>query len=201
MRIRNVLNTFALSGLLLLTACNEFRIEDIFQNKDEKLIAQNLKESKEQTTKTITTIAKLTQSDKGFSTLASAIKATELKEKLNTEGPFTIFAPINNAFEQFSEGVVEKLLQEDNKDYLTGILNYHIIPSQINEKDIIHAIDEGRGSVSLKTLGGKKLTATLKGGSVFLIDEMGNGGKLITTDVEASNGLMHTIDAVMMPKK
>lgn len=193
MKIRPLINLLTLSGLIFFTSCNQPK-----KVQNEKLIAQNLETPKEEV---LVPISELTLGDKGFSTLNSAISATDLKQILSEKGAYTIFAPINQAFEEFSEGVVDKLLLPENKDKLTHILNYHIIPNEINEADIIKAINEYGGSVKLKTLGGKRLIATRKSGTVYLIDETGNRGRLITTDIKASNGLMHTIDGVMKPKK
>ncbi len=200
MKIKNVANVFALSTLLLTTSCDMIIKDSSKKNEDNKLIAQNLTKT-EKVEEKLPTITEFVSVDKGFSTFVAALKATELDKMLNEEKGYTVFAPINTAFDGFSEGVVEKLLKPENKEQLTNILKYHIIPSVISKEDIVIAINEGRGSIPLRTLGGKKLTASLKGGSIFLIDEMGNGGKLITTDVEASNGFINTIDIVMKPKK
>lgn len=199
MKIKNVVPVFALSGLLLITSCDMI-VKDTASDKNEKLIAQKLAET-EKVEEKLPTIIEFTSVDKGFSILTSAIKASDMAETLEGDARFTIFAPINMAFDKLSEGTVENLLKPENKEKLATILKYHIIPSVISKEDIVIAINEGRGSVPLKTLAGTRLTATLKGDNVFLIDEMGNGGRLITTDVEASNGFIHTIEAVMMPKK
>lgn len=198
MKIKSVPTIFVLSTLLFIVSCDTVKKDNAEQN--EKLIAQNITETEEVEEK-LPTITEFVSIDKGFSTFVAALKVTELDKMLNEEKGYTVFAPINTAFESFSEGVVEKLLKPENKEQLADILKYHIIPSAITKEDIVVAIEEGRGSVSLRTLGGKKLTASLKGNSIFLIDEMGNGGKLITTDVEAANGYINTIDMVMKPKK
>lgn len=198
MKIRNVLPVFALSGLLLLTACSETKNDRTTQN--EKLIAQNVIPS-ETVKEKLPTILEFAAMDKGFSTLISAVKVTELKESLNNEGAYTIFAPVNLAFEKLHPDTVEKLLRPEHKEKLKAILNCHILPEVVTEESLIEKIKEGNGSIELKTIGGTLLTATMKEDKVFLIDKMGNGGNLVTTDVKASNGLIHTIDAVMMPKK
>ncbi|MEB3344909.1 fasciclin domain-containing protein [Aquimarina gracilis] len=199
MKIKNVSTSFILS-VLFFTSCDITKKEGKNPDGSDSLIAQNTIET-EKVEEKLPTITGFVSSDKGFSTFVAALQSTELDKVLDTEKGYTIFAPINTAFDGFSEGVVEKLLKPENKQQLTNILNYHIIPSIITKEDIKIAINEGRGSVPLRTLGGKKLTATMKGNSIFLIDEMGNGGKLITTDVEAANGYINTIDRVMQPKK
>ncbi|WP_024772091.1 fasciclin domain-containing protein [Aquimarina macrocephali] len=200
MKIRNVLPVFTLSGLLLITACSETKNDRTTQEENDKLIAQNVASS-ETIKEKLPTILEFASMDKGFSTLTSAIKVTELAKSLEDKGSFTIFAPVNLAFDKLNPTTVEKLLKQENKEQLKTILSCHIIPSVITKEDIVIAINEGNGSVKLKTIGGALLTATMKGDRVFLIDQMGNGGHLVTTDVKASNGLIHTIDAVMMPKK
>ncbi len=200
MKIKNVSTVFALLIVFFTTSCDMIKKDSKKQNENGKLIAQNLTTDKKVEEK-LPTITEFVSTDKGFSTFVAALKATELDKMLNDEKGYTVFAPINTAFDSFSEGVVEKLLKPENKEKLTDILKYHIIPGEITKEDIIVAIKDYRGSVPLKTLGGKKLMATMKGSSIFLIDEMGNGGKLITTDVEADNGYINTIDMVMKPKK
>jgi uncharacterized surface protein with fasciclin (FAS1) repeats len=200
MKIRNVLLAFALLGVLLITSCSETKNDKTTQEENDKLIAQNVMQSTT-TKEELPTILEFASIDKGFSTLASAIKATEFAKSLADKEAFTIFAPVNLAFDKLNPTAVEKLLKPENKEQLKTILNCHIIPTVITKEDIVIAINKGNGSVKLKTIGGALLTATMKGDRVFLIDQMGNGGNLVTTDVKASNGLIHTIDAVMMPKK
>ncbi|MEW7292287.1 fasciclin domain-containing protein [Aquimarina sp. 2304DJ70-9] len=203
MKINNVFTVLALSGLLLTTACNNSEKYIVTKDENGKLIAQKIPANGvvEEVEEKVPTIAEFISVDKGFSTFTNALKATELYHTLDEEGIYTIFAPINSAFESLPKGLQEKQLKPEDKEQLIDILKYHIIPSKITKQDIIVAINDGRGSIPLRTLGGNLLTASLKGGSIFLIDEMGNGGRLITTDVEASNGFINTIDNVMMPKK
>lgn len=200
MKIKNNIPVLFLSGLLVITACSEAKKEGIEIKGNEKLIAENIIQPQKIVKKT-PTIVEFTAMDKGFSTLASVIDAAEFFKILNNDNSYTIFAPVNIAFDKLPEGKVEKLLEPENKEKLQSILNYHIIEGKITEKDIVATIKEGRGSAQLKTLGGSKLTVSMKKGKVFVIDKMGNGGTLVTTDVEASNGIIHAIDAVMIPEK
>ena len=200
MKNKNNILALFLSGLLVITACSETKKGKASGNKDEKLIAENVIQPKKIEKKT-PAIVEFAAMDKGFSILTSVIEAAGFSKVLNNKGPYTIFAPVNMAFDKLPEGKVEELLEPENKEKLQSILSYHIIEGTITKEDIITAVKEGRGSMQLKTLGGSKLTVSMKRGRVFIIDKMGNGGTLITTDVEASNGIMHTIDAVMMPEK
>ncbi len=201
MRLSYILSVFALL-IIITSACNEAEKYKVTKDENGKLIAQKISDiaAVEDTEEKLQTIAEFIAVDKGFSVFVDALKAAGLEQMLSKDEVYTVLAPINSAFNSLPEGAVDKLLDSKNKKQLIDILKYHIIPGTIAKEDILIAISEGKGSVPLKTLGGKKLTATLKGGSVFLIDEMGNGGRLITTDVKASNGYINTIDVVMKPK-
>ncbi|TSE11069.1 fasciclin domain-containing protein [Aquimarina algiphila] len=203
MKIRNILPFFALSIIVLTVSCNESEKYKVTKDENGKLIAQKISEIKEigEVEETLPTIIEFTSVDKGFSTLSEAIKTAELTETFTQDGGFTIFAPINMAFDKLPPKSAEKLLKPENKERLATILKYHIIPSVISKEDIVKAVQEGGGSIPLKTLEGSRITASLKGGTVYLIDKSGNGGRLITTNVEASNGFIHTVDAIMMPKE
>jgi uncharacterized surface protein with fasciclin (FAS1) repeats len=133
-------------------------------------------------------------------TLVAAVKAAELVETLKSKGPFTVFAPTNDAFAKLPAGTVESLLLPENKAKLSGILTYHVVSGNLTATDVLAAIKKGKGKVVLTTVNGAKLTATLVKGKVTLTDE--NGGKSIVTatDLKASNGVIHVIDTVLLPK-
>ncbi|WP_103863664.1 fasciclin domain-containing protein [Aquimarina sp. I32.4] len=198
MKTKNVLAIFALSGLLSIVACNEKQKSNSTQNK--KTIAQNVTQSKKEKKKQ-PTIYEFTSVDKGFSSLTSTINTVGLVKTLNGSGPYTIFAPVNLAFDKLEEGVIKKMIESKNKEQLRTILEYHIVPRIITKEDIMIAVNRGSGSVKLTTMNGILLTARIKEDQVFLVDESGNGGYVIATDTKVSNGLIHSIDAVMMPKK
>ncbi|RZS99926.1 fasciclin domain-containing protein [Aquimarina brevivitae] len=180
---------------LLLISCNSEK-----KPKDAKVQDNRIAQHSEPTN-TNHSVAKVIAVDKGFSTFSKWLSASGYDKKLAAKGPYTVFAPTNYAFENLYPGTTEKLMLPEHREKLTAILEYHIIPGLINENDIFKAIDDYGGSVKLKTLGGKKLIASRKHGNVYLIDEKGNGGKLITTNIEADNGIMHTIDDIMQPKQ
>ena len=121
-----------------------------------------------------------------FSTLVAAVKAAGLAETLSGEGPFTVFAPTNAAFEALPEGTVVKLLEPENKEMLTSILLYHVIPSKVMAADI--------APMKVATVGGAEATVTLDGETVMI-----DAAKVVKTDIEASNGVIHVIDKVIMP--
>lgn len=136
---------------------------------------------------------------KDHTTLVAAVKAAGLVETLQSAGPFTVFAPVNSAFEKLPAGTVETLLKPENKATLTKILTYHVVAGNFSSKDIVNAIKKGKGKAEFTTVSGGKLYAMLDGKNVVLMDE--KGGKAIVTiaDVKQSNGVIHVIDSVLLP--
>lgn len=145
------------------------------------------------------TIVENAAGNKNFSTLVKAVKTAELAEVLSSEGPFTVFAPLNSAFEKLPEGTVSKLLEPANKEKLQSILTYHVIKGNLMAKDVITALKENGGKMSVTTVSGKKLSVVSKDGGVLLMDNNGNYSKVIKTDLECSNGVIHIIDTVVLP--
>lgn len=146
------------------------------------------------------TIVSVAASNKNFSTLVAAVKAAGLVDVLNSDGPFTVFAPVNSAFDKLPAGTVESLLKPENKKVLTAVLTYHVVAGKFNASDVIKAIKENGGKFSVKTVQGGTLTASISKGNVILTDAKGNTSKVIITDVKASNGVVHAIDSVVMPQ-
>ena len=146
------------------------------------------------------TIAEIAMGNEDFSTLVTAVKAAGLAETLNSEGPFTVFAPTNAAFDKLPEGTVSTLVEPANKEKLAGILKYHVVSGEYMAADVVKAINDNDGSFTIPTVQGGELTATLEGENVILTDAAGNKSTVIMTDVDASNGVIHAIDAVVMPK-
>lgn len=138
--------------------------------------------------------------NENFTTLVTAVKAADLVGTLSSDGPFTVFAPVNAAFEALPAGTVETLLKPESKDALTGILTYHVVSGKYMAGDVIKAIEGNNGSFSVKTVQGGMITLTLSDGNVLLEDEKGNSATVVMADVAASNGVIHAIDAVVMPK-
>lgn len=151
---------------------------------------------KEEPLKTIVDVA---VGNENFSTLVAAVKAADLVGTLSSEGPFTVFAPTNDAFAKLPEGTVESLLKEENKATLSAVLTYHVVAGEFKAADVIKAIKENGGMFDIPTVNGEKLTAHLKDGKVKLKDAQGNMSTVIMTDVDASNGVIHAIDTVVMP--
>jgi len=133
-------------------------------------------------------------------TLVAAVKAADLVGTLKSKGPFTVFAPINDAFAKLPGGTVETLLKPENKATLAGILTYHVVAGNLDAKAVLEAIKKGEGKVVLTTVAGGKLTAAVENGNVVLTDEKGGKATVIVTDLKATNGVIHVIDAVVLPK-
>ncbi len=147
------------------------------------------------------TIVEIAAGNDNFSTLVAAVKAANLVETLGSEGPFTVFAPTNAAFDKLPEGTISTLLKPENIEMLTSILTYHVIAGEFKAADVVKAIqDSSYGKFKIKTVQGNKLVAYMKDGSVYLKDSKGNNSKVIMTDIDASNGVIHAIDTVVMPK-
>lgn len=138
---------------------------------------------------------------KAHTTLVAAVKAAGLVETLQSKGPFTVFAPVNDAFENLPAGTVETLLKPENKATLTKVLTYHVVAGKMNFDDIAKAIKAGGGKAVMKTVSGGTLTAMMNGmRNITLKDEGGNMANITTYDVNQSNGVIHVIDAVVLPK-
>lgn len=134
-----------------------------------------------------------------FSTLVAAVTAADLVSTLKTDGPFTVFAPSNAAFAKLPEGTVASLLEPSAKSTLTGILTYHVVAAEISAETLVNAINAAGGEFVIKTVNGKKLRAMIMNGNPVLMDTKGNKSFITQTDIKGSNGVIHSIDSVVMP--
>ena len=134
------------------------------------------------------TVVENAVNNESFSTLVAAVKAAGLVETLSGSGPFTVFAPTNAAFEKLPAGTVEKLLKPENKDQLVKVLTYHVVPGKVMAKDVVKLN-------KAKTVEGSEVTIAVNGGAVTI-----DNAKVIKTDVNSSNGVIHVIDTVILPK-
>jgi uncharacterized surface protein with fasciclin (FAS1) repeats len=136
-----------------------------------------------------------------LSTLVAAVKAADLVATLQGAGPFTVFAPTNDAFAKLPAGAVDGLLKPEAKDDLTAVLTYHVVAGNVDAAALMQQINAGGGSAKLTTVQGGTLTATADGmGGIVLTDAKGGTAKVTTADVRQSNGVVHVIDGVLMPK-
>ena len=169
-----------MKGVLLLLAASFFAINVMAQSSGD--------------------VVDVAAGSKDHTTLVAAVKAAKLVETLKGSGPFTVFAPTNAAFEKLPAGTVETLLKPENMATLGGILTYHVVSGNLDAASVMSAIKEGNGKAVLPTVGGGSLTASIQGGKVILMDEKGGKSTVTATDLKASNGVIHVIDTVLMPK-
>ena len=180
------LNSFAVAAIALFFGINTFAQKTVMVGGAAMLPSKNIIEN--------------AVNSKDHTTLVAAVKAAGLVETLQGAGPFTVFAPTNEAFAKLPKGTVETLLKPENLKMLQTILTYHVVAGKMNAADIAKAIKMGKGKAVLTTVSGGKLTAMMQGKTVMLTDENGKVAKVTIADVNQSNGVIHVIDAVVTPK-
>ena len=145
------------------------------------------------------TIVQNAVNSKDHTTLVAAVKAAGLVQTLESPGPFTVFAPTNEAFSKLPSGTVETLLKPENKDKLTGILTYHVVPGRLTTHELREKIKDGGGKAELKTVEGEPLTVMEKNGKLWLTDAKGDTAEITISNVMQSNGVIQVINTVMLP--
>jgi uncharacterized surface protein with fasciclin (FAS1) repeats len=192
MKIFKVLSIVAFSGLLFASCgdtkkeSNDLATAEIPEVVDVEEVTPN--------------IVEVAAGNENFSILVAAVKAAELVETLSGAGPFTVFAPTNDAFAKLPKGTVETLLLPENKGTLTGILTYHVVSGKFEAATVIDAINSNNGSFPVTTVQGENIVLSLKDGNVILTDAKGGTATVVIADVVASNGVIHALDSVVMPK-
>jgi uncharacterized surface protein with fasciclin (FAS1) repeats len=146
------------------------------------------------------TVVDIAVGSPAHTTLVAAVKAGGLVETLQGAGPFTVFAPTNDAFAKLPAGTVESLLKPEAKATLVKILTYHVVAGNLDAAAVVKAIEAGKGSAQVKTVSGGTLTASLKDGKVILTDENGKTATVVAADLKSGNGVVHVIDSVVLPK-
>ena len=146
------------------------------------------------------TVVDIAVKNENFSTLVTALKAADLVDALNSEGPFTVFAPTNDAFAKIDSKTLNSLLEVENKKSLANILTYHVISGKIVASDVVAALKKGNGLVELTALNGQVISVIEKEGKIWLKDSNENYSEITSTDIMGSNGVIHVIDSVVMPK-
>ncbi|MCW4150467.1 MULTISPECIES: fasciclin domain-containing protein [Halomonadaceae] len=132
-------------------------------------------------------------------TLVAAVQAAELVDVLQSEGPFTVFAPTDDAFAKLPDGTVDTLLQPENQEQLQTVLTYHVVPGNMNREALWEETMENDGAVAFKTVQGEYLTVSRNGNNLMVMDAQGNSANITVVDVAQSNGVIHVIDSVLMP--
>jgi uncharacterized surface protein with fasciclin (FAS1) repeats len=145
------------------------------------------------------TIVDIAVGSPDHTTLVAAVKAADLVGTLQGAGPFTVFAPVNSAFDKLPSGTVATLLKPENKAMLAKILTYHVVAGNLDSKAVVKAIKKGMGKAELTTVSGGKLWAMMEGKNVVLMDEKGGKSTVTAVDLRGSNGVIHVIDTILMP--
>ena len=145
------------------------------------------------------TIVDVAVGNEDFSTLVTALKAADLVGALQGDGPFTVFAPTNDAFAKIDSNTLSSLLEAKNQKALANILTYHVISGKLTATDVVSALESGNGSFDLTALNGQVINVMQKDGKIWLKDLNGNYSEIVATDVMGSNGVIHVINTVVMP--
>ncbi|HBL79019.1 MAG: fasciclin [Aequorivita sp.] len=145
-------------------------------------------------------IAAKAMGNSDLSTLVSALQAADLAQTLKSEGEYTVFAPTNEAFNKVPKATLDNLMKPENKEQLQGLLKYHVLQGKMNAADVLAKIKEANNKLDVTTLNGEVLTLSEKGGKVMIKDAKGNMATVTSADMDASNGVVHVIDKVLMPK-
>jgi len=212
MKTRNIKN-FALMtfAVLAFASCNEQKKKDADKKAMEEKVAMEEAEMKAEETRMqeeaekkemmATSIAAVASKNEELSTLVYALKAADLDQMLSEPGSYTVFAPSNNAFENLPKKMsIAELGKPENKEMLTQVLQYHVVSGVITSDKLVEAINGANGKYTFTTVGGKELTASLKGDKINLKDEKGNRTEIVLGNVEASNGVVHVINDVLIMK-
>ena len=195
MKTIKTLSILALSTFLFV-GCGDKKKEDTETPEVEEVMEVEEVEVEE----VAPNIVEVASANDNFSTLVTAVVAADLAETLSGEGPFTVFAPTNDAFAKLPEGTVDTLLLPESKDQLTSILTYHVVSGAFDAASVIAAINENDGKFTVTTVQGDTIDLSLNDGNVILTDSNGGTSTVVIADVDASNGVIHAIDAVVMPK-
>mgnify|MGYP003634535832 CR=1 FL=1 len=192
MNLMKIISAFALIGVIS-TSCGQAKKEasDAMDEASTEVV------SAVQETPNIVGVA---AGNENFTTLVAAVKAADLVATLSSEGPFTVFAPTNDAFAKLPAGTVEGLLKPESKETLTAVLTYHVVAGKFEAAAVIDAINKNNGKFTVTTVQGGNITLSLKDGNVMLTDAKGGTAIVVMADVAASNGVIHAIDTVVMPQ-
>lgn len=210
MKIKQLL-IVAILSMFAFTSCEDTKKKE--QEEKEKMEMErmeaekeaqreaDLKKEQERMEMQSNSIAAKAMATEDLSTLVSALQSAELAQMMKEdEGPFTVFAPTNAAFAKVPKATMDKLMMAENKSDLQTVLKYHVVPGKITSTDLVQAIKDNKGAYTFKTVEGAELTAMMSGDKVVLKDGNGKTATVVQADVDASNGVVHVIDAVVMKK-
>lgn len=194
----------ALVSLFTFASCQDEKKDkenEIEMNENEMDANETSMEAEKEAEKTEMNLAQITMNSNKHTTLVSAVQGAGMVAKLESEGPFTIFAPTNEAFNKLPKGTVESLMKPESKEKLEGVLSYHIIPGEVDSKKLVDLINSNENKkYTIVTANDGKIDATIEDGKVMLTDAKGNKATVTDVDMKGSNGYVHSIDAVLMRK-
>ncbi|SCY24494.1 Uncaracterized surface protein containing fasciclin (FAS1) repeats [Nonlabens sp. Hel1_33_55] len=215
MKFTQVLSVAILAGTLTMVSCKDADKEKMEAEKMEmeQRTADSLKMEEERMMERESmavevggakmyadqTIVENASNANNLTTLVAAVQAAGLVETLNSDGPFTVFAPTNAAFEALPQGTVATLLKPENKEKLSGILTYHVVSGNVDAASLMNMIEQNGGTATLDTVNGGQLKASVVDGKVVITDAKGGKATVIIADVKQSNGVVHAVDTVLMP--
>jgi uncharacterized surface protein with fasciclin (FAS1) repeats len=194
MKLVKTISAFVLLGVIT-TSCGEKKEAKVTEMTDSTAVAMDT--TAVEVTPNIVGVA---AGNADFSTLVTAVKAAGLVETLSGEGPFTVFAPNNAAFAKLPAGTLDGLLKPENVEKLKAVLTYHVVAGKFDAASVTDAINKNNGKYSVTTVQGGTIVLSLKDGKVMLTDANGGTSTVVLADVAASNGVIHAIDTVVMPK-
>lgn len=198
----------ALVSLFTFASCQDEKKDKVNENEMDTEVEMNENEmdanetsmeAEKEAEKTEMNLAQITMNSNKHTTLVSAVQGAGMVAKLESEGPFTIFAPTNEAFNKLPKGTVESLMKPESKEKLEGVLSYHIIPGEVDSKKLVDLINSNENKkYTIVTANDGKIDATIEDGKVMLTDAKGNKATVTDVDLKGSNGYVHSIDAVLM---
>ena len=198
MKFVKTISTFALVGVIT-ASCGQTKKETT-ETLDQASTEETEVMIEEKVVVNSPNIVEVAVANENFTTLVAAVKAAGLVETLSSAGPFTVFAPTNDGFSKLPAGTVESLLKPESKDQLTGVLTYHVVAGKFEAAAVIDAISKNNGKFTVTTVQGGTIDLSIKDGNVILSDANGGTATVVIADVAASNGVIHAIDAVVLPK-
>ena len=194
MKLVKTISAFVLLGIITIS-CGQKKQAESSEMTDSTAVAMDTAVVAE-----TSNIVDVAAGNADFSTLVTAVKAAGLVETLSGDGPFTVFAPNNAAFAKLPAGTVDGLLKPESLDKLKAILTYHVVAGKFDAAAVIDAINKNNGKYTVTTVQGGIIVLSLKDGKVMLTDANGGTSTVVLADVAASNGVIHAIDTVVMPK-
>lgn len=202
MKIRKslLLNAALCLMLVAFTACKNDKAQEETETETTEMESNEEEKMTEEAEEDQATIAALAMETESLSTLVTALKTAELAAMFGEPGSYTVFAPTNDAFGKLPGGTVENLLKPENQETLQNILKYHVVANEVMAADLLAAIEDNGGTYTFSTVAGAELSAMVVDGKVMLKDGNGNTAEVIQTDIDASNGVVHVIDSVVMAK-